>query len=61
MALVVTKFGGTSVGSTERIMAVAARLIERRRRATASSRSCPRWAMSPTSSSLLPRGSPSAP
>ena len=29
MALVVTKFGGTSVGSTERIMAVAARLIER--------------------------------
>jgi aspartate kinase len=29
MALVVTKFGGTSVGSTERIMSVAQRLIER--------------------------------
>jgi aspartate kinase len=29
MALVVTKFGGTSVGSTERIMAVASRLIAR--------------------------------
>ena len=29
MALVVTKFGGSSVGSTERIMAVASRLIER--------------------------------
>jgi len=30
MALVVTKFGGTSVGSTERIRAVADRLIARR-------------------------------
>ncbi|MFU8890071.1 MAG: aspartate kinase [Anaerosomatales bacterium] len=30
MALVVTKFGGTSVGSTERIMYVARRLIARR-------------------------------
>lgn len=31
MALVVTKFGGTSVGSTERIRAVASRLVERKR------------------------------
>jgi aspartate kinase len=31
MALVVTKFGGTSVGSPERILAVAERLIARRR------------------------------
>lgn len=31
MALVVTKFGGTSVGTTERIRAVAARLIARKR------------------------------
>ncbi len=31
MALVVTKFGGTSVGSTERIRAVAKRLVERKR------------------------------
>jgi len=31
MALVVTKFGGTSVGSTERICAVAQRLIARKR------------------------------
>ncbi|MDZ4168745.1 MAG: aspartate kinase [Coriobacteriia bacterium] len=31
MALVVTKFGGTSVGTTERIRAVAQRLIARRR------------------------------
>lgn len=31
MALVVTKFGGTSVGSTERIRHVADRLIERKR------------------------------
>jgi len=31
MALVVTKFGGTSVGSTERICAVAERLIARKR------------------------------
>jgi aspartate kinase len=30
MALVVTKFGGTSVGTTERIRAVAARLIARK-------------------------------
>ncbi len=30
MALVVTKFGGTSVGSTERIMAVARRLVARK-------------------------------
>jgi aspartate kinase len=30
MALVVTKFGGTSVGTTERLRAVAARLISRR-------------------------------
>jgi aspartate kinase len=30
MALVVTKFGGTSVGSTERIMEVARRLIARK-------------------------------
>jgi len=31
MALVVTKFGGTSVGSTERIRAVAQRLVARKR------------------------------
>ena len=31
MALVVTKFGGTSVGSTERIRAVARRLVARKR------------------------------
>jgi aspartate kinase len=31
MALVVTKFGGTSVGSTERIRAVADRLVARKR------------------------------
>lgn len=31
MALVVTKFGGTSVGTTERIRAVATRLVERKR------------------------------
>jgi len=31
MALVVTKFGGTSVGTTERIRAVATRLIARKR------------------------------
>ncbi len=31
MALVVTKFGGTSVGTTERIMAVADRLVARKR------------------------------
>ncbi|TLM99045.1 MAG: aspartate kinase, partial [Actinobacteria bacterium] len=30
MALVVTKFGGTSVGTTERLRAVAARLIARK-------------------------------
>ncbi|MDZ4064229.1 MAG: aspartate kinase, partial [Coriobacteriia bacterium] len=30
MALVVTKFGGTSVGTTERILNVARRLIARR-------------------------------
>ena len=32
MALVVTKFGGTSVGSPERIRAVAQRLIARKQR-----------------------------
>lgn len=31
MALVVTKFGGTSVGTTDRLRAVAERLVERRR------------------------------
>ena len=47
MALVVQKYGGTSVGSIERIKAVADRVVRSRQRTIMSSSWSPRWRVRP--------------
>ena len=54
MALVVQKYGGSSVGDAERIKRVAERIVEARRKATTWSSSCRRWVTPPTSCSTSP-------